>query len=479
MKATSLAYKSSMERPFRSYSTVRVTISGYQGAHVFEGDRIVGLRTISEVDPISRSLPTETMTFSILDPGGEYNLDSDSAKIDDGLLGADVSVSFGYFVGGKWEWLEPEVYTLNQKPIYKSGETTFHATKRLSTLTKKYRKGVFSYSQFTYWALAYRVLIDAGLGPDEFVLDDFLKSHSTSAPMPLDSHKNCLQMIAHALGCAIFSDRKNRVCIKKVSLISPSVNDFSIRRMDVVNGSEVMTKSDPLYRCSAYCYSYQISEKTSRLHAEKLTGNTNDEYHAEYAAATNISVYLNGEAVQAESYARAASFPVPNGDLDVEIAGNLLDVSSSVYTRNITSETSAKSETIDNKLVTDYSVAAVLAENTANVCRRRSYSAMSYRGNPEIETLDVIKYTAPTDMRQKNAVIVRNEISFDGALSGSLRLWLIDDLSVGALLDVSGNKVLDKNGDEIVTSETRDVRSGYTADEINEFIKGVLANGTS
>lgn len=478
MKATSLAYKASMGRPFRSYSTVRVTIFGEE-KHVFNGERIVGLRTVSEVDPIARSLPTETMTFSILDPKGEYDLDSDSAKIDEGLLGSNVSVSFGYFVGGKWEWLDPDVYTLNQKPIYKSGETTFHATKRLATLNKKYRKGIYSYSQFNYWALAYRVLADAGLAPDEFVLDDFLKTYSTSAPMPLDSHKNCLQMIAHALGCAIFSDSKNRVCIKKLSMTSPIVDDFSLRRIDVVNGSEVITKSAPVYRCSAYCYSYHVSEKTSKLHAEKLTGNENDEYNAEYAAAANISVYLNGEAVQAESYARSASFPVPNGDFNIEIAGNLLDVSSSVYAKNITSDESAKSETINNKIVTDYSVAAILVENTADVCRRRSHANLSYRGNPEIETLDVIKYTSPTELKPKNAMIVRHEISFDGALSGSLRLWLIDDMSVGFLLDVNGNKIVDKNGDEIVTSESRNMRADYEAESINGFIKGVLANGTS
>ena len=78
-------------------------------------------------------------------------------------------------------------------------------------------------------------------------------------------------------------------------------------------------------------------------------------------------------------------------------------------------------DTEENPLITDHDMAQALAEHfTTYLTMRNTYDA-EYRGNPELETGDIIglqtKHTGEMD-----ALILVDEITYDGALSGKMKV---------------------------------------------------------
>lgn len=474
MKIVSTDYQKSMNRAFRSFSTVVIKLQRANGEMTFAGEQILGVSRIAEVDPISRRLPTEVISFSLIDPNGIFDTNSPNAEFDEEDLGKNVSVSFGYYVNGKYEYIEPDIYILNQKPTYANGVASFKAQKRLYTLTKIYYKGIVTYSSFSYWALAFRVLTDAGLSQDDFILDDILKLYNTSAPLPIDTHKNCLQMIAHACGCALYTDSKNRIVIKKVNFTNPNVLDFTISRRDVVKDSETMKKIAPLHKIESYCYGYyDISDDETTIFSENIKSAEGGSYHIEFPVATNVAVYVNGNIINADIYAQAADFEIPSGDVEIVAKGNRVNKSASVYAKYVTSDTRNGEDSIKNPTISDYSVAAVIAENTALYLMRRNSATFSYRGNPEIEPMDAIYYSSPYGDTEK-AIVLRNELEYNGSISGKMTIKLLRESGGGRLLDVLGEVVIDSKEEEITTTEIKDTKSDYTTNEMNKFIESVV-----
>ena len=67
--------------------------------------------------------------------------------------------------------------------------------------------------------MAEEVLLDADLtltelGTHPWVIDPALKQMKTTAALPIDTHMNCLQLIAHACRCRLFTDDDNIIHIK-------------------------------------------------------------------------------------------------------------------------------------------------------------------------------------------------------------------------------------------------------------------------
>lgn len=67
--------------------------------------------------------------------------------------------------------------------------------------------------------MAEEVLLDADLtlteqGTHPWEIDESLKQMFTTAALPIDTHMNCLQLIAHAARCRLFTDDDNIIHIK-------------------------------------------------------------------------------------------------------------------------------------------------------------------------------------------------------------------------------------------------------------------------
>ena len=184
----------------------------------FGNDDIVSIKESHDVDPLSRRLPQETMQFVLLDY--EHNYDPDNPKGIYAYLDkkSPISLRYGYMLPtGKVEWLKADKYVLNSKPKAAKNQATFTGTGLVGSLTGTFYKSKLGSKSL--YNMAEEVLLDAGLtlteqGTNPWEIDEALKDMFTTAALPIDTHMNCLQLIAHAACCRLYTDDDNIIHIR-------------------------------------------------------------------------------------------------------------------------------------------------------------------------------------------------------------------------------------------------------------------------
>lgn len=162
---------------------------------------------------ISEELPSENTSFTFFDEENRFNVDDDNSFIAYLEEMQKVTVSFGLELDdGSVEWHQ---IATNYLKSWKSqnGIVTLNATDRLSQMKEKYEKGFKIYERTAYEE-AESILTDAGLNPDEYYIDEYLKDVILTNPMPKKNHKTCLQLLANACRCILKQDENGRIIIR-------------------------------------------------------------------------------------------------------------------------------------------------------------------------------------------------------------------------------------------------------------------------
>lgn len=193
----------------------------------FTNGDVISTRQSHDVDPLSRRLPKESLQFVLLDYERNYNSENPQgfwAYLDEK---SPVNIQFGYELPDKSiEWLKGDNYLLDGKPKLSNNRATFSATGLLGSLNGTFYKSKLGEKSF--YDMAEEVLLDAELTPTEtgdnpWVIDDALKEMYTTAALPIDTHANCLQLIAHACRCRLFTDDDNIIHIKPFGVTATGI----------------------------------------------------------------------------------------------------------------------------------------------------------------------------------------------------------------------------------------------------------------
>lgn len=165
------------------------------------------------VSPISEELPNESLSFSFYDEKGLFDVDDDSSFIDFLETMQNITVSFGIELDdGTVEWHQVATNYLKDWKSQK-GIVSITATDRLAQMEDEYTLGNRIYKR-SAGQEAESIFADAGLQPDEYYIDDYLYDVQLINPMPVGTHKECLQLLANACRCIIRQDENGRIMIK-------------------------------------------------------------------------------------------------------------------------------------------------------------------------------------------------------------------------------------------------------------------------
>ncbi len=185
----------------------------------FTDKDLISVKQSHDVDPLSRRLPKETFSFTIHDYDKRFDPDNPTGIWKYIDVKSPVSIQYGYEIDeeGTTEWLHPDHYVLNGRPSGKNYQATFQGTGMVGSMDRLFYKGTFGRKSF--YDLAEEVLLDAGLtktetGENPWDIDDDLKEMYCTVPLPVDSHMNVLQLIAHACRSRFFTDEDNIVHIR-------------------------------------------------------------------------------------------------------------------------------------------------------------------------------------------------------------------------------------------------------------------------
>lgn len=186
--------------------------------YVFRNENIVNTKQTHDVDPLSRRLADEKFSFTIFDYEHRFDPDNPQGTYAYINKGAPLQIQFGHDIGdGVIEWLKPDRYSLVNEPVFKDSKVTFSGIGLIGSMTGRYYKSTVG--EKNLYDMAIDVLEDAGLpltpdGENPWDVDETLQDMTTTAVLPIDTHANCLQLIAHAARCKLYTDDDNVIHIE-------------------------------------------------------------------------------------------------------------------------------------------------------------------------------------------------------------------------------------------------------------------------
>lgn len=388
--------------------------------HIFSKKSLFSYDCSMSVDPISAELPKSEVSFSIdnLDNTfNPYNTDGLSKYL---MERQEIEVKYGYKLDSGYEWMKGGKFYISEWDAQQSGMSAeFKARDLLGFMTGAYYKGLYNPSGTSLYDLAEDVLQDSGLplnsdGSVKWVIDEKLKNIYTIAPLPIDTHANCLQMIANAGECVICQDRDGLLHIKSMSY---DETDYSINHFNSYSKPD-LSLSKPLKEVAVPCYGYSVSTDVSEIYKGNVAINGTLDVVITYSGtATNVSAVVTGGTLNsARYYSNACVLNITSaGSVDIVVSGNSLTSSSVAVI--VTSGVQGETISVDNPLLTSNSRALSVGSWVENYMKNRMVLSSDWRADPRLDALDIVDNE--NDYGVDKVIMTSVEYSYNGAFKGS------------------------------------------------------------
>ena len=373
-----------MSEPNRRLRIARMSF-GYEKK--YEMKDIISVNHTLSIDPISSSLPYEKLTLKVNNLGKDYNPDNPQGMWVYFTNGQPLSIQYGVKVDGGMEWIDAGKLILSDAPTVDATSASFDAVDLISTLTNVYNKGVWSASGTTLYDLAFAVLVDAGV--TNHILPDSLKNISTRSPLPILPHRECLQMIANAGECILYTNPQGVVVLEEQTHTDTPV-DFHIDFTKMFE-KPIVKKTEKLKSVDVTVHSLRASSERSELckHTGINIGGTK-ELQVMYDGATDVeATVVGGELLSATYYAHTAFLHISaESTVDVVVTGCKIVDDTSVLSTKVSDV--GEVCPLDNPLITNAERAKSVGEWVATYLESRNSYDMNFRQDFALDINDVI-----------------------------------------------------------------------------------------
>ena len=180
----------------------------------FGHDVIMNTSRRNQIKHLNEELPLKEFSFTLHNYDRLWNKDNPDSYSK--YLCEKQKIRYTY----KRTLLDDSIYDIEGGVVYLKEfssddyKASFSGVGKLDYIQDEYKKGTIYSDGITLYQLAEMVLLDAGIV--NYELDACLRTFKVTNPLPIDTHKACLQLIAHAGRCVLFEDRNGAVCLKSV-----------------------------------------------------------------------------------------------------------------------------------------------------------------------------------------------------------------------------------------------------------------------
>lgn len=393
-------------------------------------DNIMSASEDKEVSLVNKNLPKNDFSFTINNINNEF--DTDNPTGISRFLTERQPITYWWGMeddNGKVEWiLGGNVLTTSEFDATFSN-VSIPCTDRLTLMEDTYIKGLYRPEGITLYDLATEVLEWADLGTDEngekmYYVDDILKEYTTIAPLPNDTGKACLQVIATAANCVLYIDRNGRIRIEPFNDTNTGYNlNFDLFLSEPPRTNLLNFVKD----ISSEYYTYSVETSTSQVGKLETNLVGTETLIINYSDATEVEATITGGTINsANYYTRCCELNVTaEGDITIVLNGKKLTNNPTNVTINLNPVGTNTSYV--NPLITDYASCERLINFVANAIENRNVYESEFRGDPSIDVLDVVnsetKFT-----KSMNSVITATNIEYNGSFSGNIK-FLKKDLT--------------------------------------------------
>ncbi|MCD8286502.1 MAG: hypothetical protein LUD50_04690 [Clostridia bacterium] len=216
---------------------------------MIDDDKIVDSSLKSTLSPISEDLPTIDFSVTIENMDHYYNVDNEASAINYMETGQQAVGYYGYTLNdSSVEWVKGFTLWMQE---WKADDTTatFGAVDVFTYMQDDYKRGVYHAEGISLYDLAIDVLTDAGKGEDEYWIDPYLKNVIVTNPLPVATHKECLQLIANAGRSILMQSRDGVIMIK--SSFEPEIS-VSANQVAEYGSIEALLEDEATVEYAAY-----------------------------------------------------------------------------------------------------------------------------------------------------------------------------------------------------------------------------------
>lgn len=372
------------------------------------------------VNPLSAELPKVEVSFSLNNVDNAYNPHNPNTLSKYLIERQEIKVKYGYKINDRIEWINGGRLYLSEWDAPQDGLTAeFIARDLLEFMQGTYYGGMYHSEGISLYDLAVDVLTDANLpthndGSVKWLIDESLKDIYTNAPLPIDTHANCLQLIANAGGCVMYQDRLGILHLKP---LESTVSDYAINYFNSYSKSNVEL-SKPLKDVSVGFYQYTIETDSTELYNGVVSISGTQELIVTYSgSATNVSATVNGGTLNSATYyTNACKLTITaSGNVTIVVTGKSLQ--SSKMELSIYNSDNGETVSVDNALITDIDRAKVIGEWVRSYHANRMTLSSSWRADPRLDALDIV--TNENDYSTTNVLMTEVKYDYNGAFKGS------------------------------------------------------------
>lgn len=422
-------------------------------------EQILSVTCVDEVDPLSRTLPTESVTVEIIDFDG--TLDPDNPRASKLYYGRyymiDIRLGLESDTSPDTTIMGPELHYFSTRvPTYLNGILKFTGTRLFGVMLDSYTNMPVQVSDML--ELTKSVFSQVGIASSEYSIPSGLTSRGVDlgAMLPIASCTNTLLTIANQCGYQLRTNSSGQVQMSyelysnltptlitsRDILETPSVETIPLVRDIIIDISNVKNKT---------LVSSEMEEIGSLvgLYATGVTHHefvefTSCPYLPNGAWPPDISYgIVNGTITHAEIYRLGAyvDFTVTSSEKEVEITFKSRTVSQYNMCRVFHVNNNGEDEQISNPLENGSWHISSLAQMHGEYLNdnRRTYT-ISYRGDPQIEVMDIIRVQLPY-YGVIECLVLRTELTLSTSYTGILLVKPIEKLKGKIASAIAGQAV--------------------------------------
>lgn len=376
------------------------------------------------VNPLSTELPSIEVSFAIDNLDNSYNPHNVQGLSQYLIERQEVKVKYGYKINDKTEWINGGVVYLSEWDAPQDGLTAeFKASDLLSFMRNTYYGGTYYDYDKTLYDLAVDVLTDANLpthsdGSVKWKIDESLKSIYVSTPLPIDTHANCLQLIANLGCCAISQNRAGILEIKRTYFnINNTADDYSINYSNSYSKSNTEL-SKPIKDVRVSVYTPKVSTERQEVASLSMDVSGTKEIIMLYdVTATNVTANITGGTIdEASYYSNACKLKVSStGKVSITISGYAVETTKSETV--IPNQEKGETIAIDNPLITNWYNSYLVGQWVMDFYNKRMTLSSSWRADPRLDVLDIV--SNDNDYGTSNVMMTEVTYDYNGAFKGS------------------------------------------------------------
>ena len=210
----------------------------------YDNEWIKEASSTTSLSAINDDLPQSEFSITLNNDNQIFNVDNPASEINFLESGQKINVLMGYKLdSGSVEWMQMHSLYVHEWSA-DDEQATIKTVDVLQFMSDEYHKGEYYTDGISLYDLAEQVFADAGITPDEYDIDTYLKKVKVHNPLPNVTHKEALQIIANAGRCVLDYDRYGRIRIHSLFIPECETSSNGTTYYSDVSSVDVQNEKD-------------------------------------------------------------------------------------------------------------------------------------------------------------------------------------------------------------------------------------------